>query len=181
MLKQHYQANNMPLKFSKDPSIIVKHLVKLVDDMPRIAGIEAERFFKESFRRQGWQDNVFIPWTPRKGQRAARLGEKRQGRAVLIKSGALRKSVRVLRRGKNFVIVGTSLPYAQIHNDGGTIQGTFRVKAHLRANRKKPGKHPVESHTRQVNTRIPRRRFIGNSAALNAQIIKVFRQRIKAI
>lgn len=169
----------MPLKFTRDPKVITQNLIKVVKDIPRIAGVEAERFFKDSFRRQGWHDKVFTPWKARGGARTRALGEKRQGRAVLIKSGALRRSVRVIRIGANFVIVGSSLPYAQIHNEGGTITGTHSVRAHKRRGRKGAGEFPVQAHSRTVNTKIPRRRFIGNSMALNLEISKIIRYRIR--
>lgn len=171
----------MPLKFTKDPHAINRALKKVVEDVPRIAGIEGERFFKLSFTKQGWEDKVFLPWQARKGSNTRKLGEKKQGRAILIQSGALRRSVRVVKRGRNFVVIGSSLPYAKIHNEGGTIAGTYSIRTHKRRNRKSEGTHLVESHTRKVNTKMPRRRFMGNSAALNYQIFKVIRQRIKAI
>ena len=171
----------MPLKFTTDPKVITRKIKNVLMDIPRIAGIEAERFFKESFRRQGWHDNVFTPWKARKGGRTRTLGEKKSGRSVLIKTGALRRSIRVIHRGRDFVVLGTSLPYAKIHNEGGIISGRFRVRTHTRRNRQGEGTHTVTEHSRTVNRRMPRRRFMGNSNALNYKINTVIRYRIKQI
>ncbi len=171
----------MPLKYTKDPKLVIKKLRSMIEDIPRIAGIEAERFFKDSFRKQGWEGNTFAAWKARGGARTRTLGEKQAGRSILIKSGALRRSIKVTRRGRNFVIVSSSLPYAQIHNEGGKISGNFTVRTHERRNRKGTGSHAVESHSRKVNTTIPKRQFLGSSSSLNHNIGRAIRLRLKKL
>lgn len=52
-----------------------------------------------------------VKWAPRK--------DRTNRRALLVKSGALRRSVRAQVLGDK-VKISTDLPYAQIHNEGGT-------------------------------------------------------------
>ena len=81
------------------------------------------------------------------------------------------------RKGRGFVMVGTDVPYAEAHNEGAKIRGSFRVASHTRkahkvkahtvggrkrrAASRKAAK--VQSHTREVNITIPQRQFIGPS------------------
>mgnify|MGYP007098452244 CR=1 FL=1 len=53
-------------------------------------------------------------------------------RAILTDTGALRKSIGS-RTTENSITFFTSLPYAAIHNDGGEIVVTKRMKAFLLA------------------------------------------------
>lgn len=179
----------MPLHFTTDPKKLIQHMIRVLQDVPRIAGVEGEKFFKESFRKQGWEDRIFTSWKARKGDKQRRFGESSNGRGILIKSGALRRSIRVIMVSKNYVIIGSSLPYSKIHNEGGTIEGSFTVKSHKRRRNSTGGKKGnkrggssdiiVKEHERQMNTKIPRRQFMGNSRALTEIINKEVRYRMK--
>jgi len=75
------------------------------------------------------------------------------------------------------IVIHTSVPYAQIHNEGGTITKTAsirkytrkggRVKAHTRKGEKVKSHRresaEVEAHSRKMNTKIPKRQFMGES------------------
>lgn len=153
--------------------------------MPTLVGGIAVTFFKERFKQQNWVDVNTQPWKKRKESRAQR--KKNAGRAVLVKSGRLRRSIRVTRKGRDFVAVGTDVPYAQIHNEGGRIRGTVTVKKHTRGSfymdevskpgarkekwvKKKAGDVQVKSHSRKMNTNIPQRQFMGSSAVLRQKL-----------
>jgi phage gpG-like protein len=84
-----------------------------VTRLPRLLGATAVEYVHGNFRAQGFVDKGTDKWKPRKRTDT--------GRAILVKSGALRRDIRVRGTGPNYVIVGTSLPYASIHNEGGTI------------------------------------------------------------
>ena len=76
--------------------------------------------------------------------------------SLLIVTGTLRRSIKAEIRG-NGVRFSSAVPYASIHNEGGT--GTKPVRAHTR--RGKKGKtHQVKAHTR--NFKMPQRQFIGD-------------------
>lgn len=76
--------------------------------------------------------------------------------SLLMVTGTLRRSIRstTTRNGVRFT---SAVPYAAIHNEGGS--GTKTVKAHIR--RGKKGKtHQVKAHTRKF--KMPQRQFIGD-------------------
>jgi len=166
---------------------------------PGMVGRLAVATFDENFANGGFTDKIFIRWKPRKGDtenRGRRLGDggKQSGRAILIKSSRLRRSVRVawaFPHGVRIVAGNQDVPYAQIHNEGGKISGSVSVKAHTRQRfetddvskpgAKKPkyvrvstGSSQVQAHTRQVNTTMPRRPFMGPSDKLMNRVDRKF-------
>ena len=93
--------------------------------------------------------------------------------SLLIITGTLRRSIRSEVRG-NGVRFSSAVPYASIHNEGGT--GTKPVKAHTR--RGKKGKtHHVRAHSRKFN--IPKRQFIGDGKRTQEIIQKVVSDNLK--
>ena len=125
--------------------------------IPAIAGIKAVTFFKDNFTRQGWvYDARLNRWIPRK-----KSATRNQGRQLLISSGRLRRSIRIVEQSNTFVRIGTDVPYAQAHNEGAVLRGSVSVRQHARQYR---GKSTiVKQHTRQQNTTIPQRQFLGES------------------
>lgn len=163
----------MPLSYSKRPELLFRDLDKFKRDIPRIAGNEAVRFFKESFKKQGWDDGSLDKWAKRK----TRTGRPTDNRAVLIKSGALRRSIRIVRFTRNAVIVSTELPYAAIHNEGGQINKTVSVRSHIR--RMRSGTARVTSHSRKMNLKIDKRKFMGQSDTLDNIILNDLERRLR--
>lgn len=158
-------------------------------------GNMAVNFFIDSFNRQGWLGNTLEPWVKRKSN-------KRPGRAILVDSGRLRRSIRIVSTGVGQVEIGTDVPYARAHNEG--FRGVVTVKAHTR-NRyssakvgtgklTKSGKERmktvqtvsgtihVQQFTRKMN--LPKRQFMGYSPILEnkikrqltAELLKTFRK-----
>ncbi len=86
-----------------------------------IAAAKTLRFVGGNFSAQGYQGNSFNPWAARKKQRSKDIG-----RALLVQSGRLRRgwNSRVLRPGE--VKIFNDVPYAEIHNNGGTIKQASR-------------------------------------------------------
>lgn len=77
-------------------------------DIPRkIANIVLksvlDNFDKESFDGNSWQ--------PRKNNYQS-------GRKLLVKSGDLRRSIRIRKVSKKIISLATNVPYAQVHNEG---------------------------------------------------------------
>jgi phage gpG-like protein len=166
--------------------------------LPNLIGAEAVNFFKFSFRRQGFVDKG----GNKKWEKRKQSGGKNAGRAILTQSGRLRRSIRVVAKGFGFVKVGTDVPYAQIHNEGGTIQKAVSVRAHERHVHRgdtieeeyttKKGKkkkrtiklqrvEKVRAHTRQMNTTIPQRQFIGESEFLTKRLTSKIEEKLKNI
>lgn len=77
-------------------------------------GNTAKTFFVENFRKQGFDDKTVQKWKPRK------VADKRAGRAILVKTGDLRRSIirNPANRAALTVKISTDLIYAKRHNDG---------------------------------------------------------------
>jgi phage gpG-like protein len=77
-------------------------------------GNTAKVFFVESFRKQGFDDKTVQKWQPRK------VADKREGRAILVKTGDLRRSIirNPANRAALTIKISTDLVYAARHNNG---------------------------------------------------------------
>lgn len=78
--------------------------------LPKKLGNEAVNHFKDNWRKQGFDDQVVNPWKNRKRLDA--------GRAILVKSGRLRRSFTVNIEGVNRIYVVNPTPYGIYHNYG---------------------------------------------------------------
>lgn len=134
-------------KILKQIEVFKPQLEKMVDGALTLA----KNHFTNSFREQGFTDESKQAWQPRK--RADR-GRSKGNRAILVKSGRLRRSLRTRRIGSLAGKILTDVPYARVHNDG------------LRSGR---GKGFI----------MPKRQFIGYSGKLNRQIIAFLDKNIK--
>lgn len=106
--------------------------------LPVKLGNEAKNHFLQSFRNQGFTDRGFQAWKPR------RTGK--DGRAILVKTGNLRRSIKVGSARWERVAIGSySIDYAKVHNYG------------LKAGRGKGFK-------------MPKRQFIGDSEVLKRRL-----------
>lgn len=149
---------------------------KLQQQLPTQLGLKAVVFFKDNFRAGGFVNNGVDKWKPRKAKNK---------RAVLVKSGALKKSIRVLSTGTNSVIVGSTLPYAAIHNDGGKIQQkvTQKQRGYFLAQYEKT-KNAMwlrMAQSAELNIELPKRKFIGESRELTKQMKKFIIDKLKKI
>ena len=135
-------------KILKDLQVFKPQLEKVVDAM----GVLAANHFTTSFRNQGFTDETLERWQPRKRTERSRLGN----RAVLVKSGRLRRSIRTKRFGLLAVKILTDVPYASVHNNG-------------------------ERSGRGRGFKMPKRQFIGYSGVLNRKIIAKMDVTIKRI
>lgn len=151
---------------------IVKEYQKFRRTLPRVIGQEAVKFAKDNFRRQGFQDNPFQKWKKRKPG-----AERNKGRAILVDSGRLKRSVRVTRIVGNLIYIGSNVPYAKIHNEGGRITGQARVRRHTRRTRT-GARTTVRAHTRRMDVRMPQRKFIGASTELNRRVNRAIRLKL---
>ncbi len=149
----------------------IEKLNSIYSVLPKKAGVIAVNFFKERFREGAWLDKTKEKWKPRKRKENSKRG-------VLIKSGRLKRSIRVTKTTPESVTIGTDVPYAQIHNEGGKVDKTVQVSSHkVRAHsRKRKGRtefvkaHQVKAHSRKMSFVMPRRQFMGQSTVLNKQI-----------
>jgi phage gpG-like protein len=139
--------------------------------LPRIVGNEVVNFALDNFKKQGFLGDVFEKWPARKNPTKWGTVPKRNGRALLVNSGRLRRGGRIVRADWNAVVYGNDVPYARAHNDGLRIGEIQRVQSFSRKVRGKS--QSVSAFTRHINQNIPRRRFIGNSQYLTARLKRV--------
>ena len=132
--------------------------------------------FDRNFERQAFFNDAWV----------RRKSPTRPGGTILVDTGTLRRSVRS-RTTDDSITFYTDLPYAAIHNDGGEIVVTEKMKRFFwhkyyeatgSFGRKKNSERRNDKRTRQLSTeadfwrfmalkragttiRIPRRRFLG--------------------
>lgn len=145
--------------------ILERKFRKTMTRMPIIVGNEAVNFTLDNFMRQGFLGNTFQRWLSRK---QGWKKDNRSRRNVLINTGRLRRSIRIVRTTTNMVVIGSDVPYARAHNEGSRLGVIQEVRSFTRKNGSE-----VKAHTRKVNQNLPRRQFIGNSPYLNTRIKRV--------
>lgn len=155
---------------------IVNAISKVWSKLPNKAATIAVNFGKNSFRRQAWIGDRTENWAKRKHD-----DKNSRRRAILVKSGTLKRDLHKIRVTADDALIGTSTitkDYARIHNEGGYVNTTANVAAHkrkahgrIRAGRKEKVKETiVREHSKKVRFRMPRRRFIGASPVMDKQI-----------
>lgn len=161
--------------FERLGKIVPKHYKKkLMSEF----GTIAVNFSKERFIKKNWKDQVSEPWKPRK--------RKSRG-SLLTKTGRLKRSIRKMSTGTDYVIIGSDVPYAKVHNEGGKVQKSVYISSHTRkktipkfvnirtrkASRKRVDTGEsikVKSHTRKMKLTLPQRQFMGKSRALELRL-----------
>jgi phage gpG-like protein len=134
-----------------------KRVQVAIKDSVNVMGVEALNHFTKSFRNQGFEDSTIQRWQPRKGEISGGIARVRKrdagSRAILVKSGALRRSLFKYRSGVFSVTIKSPLPYAEVHNEG------------LRAGRGKGFK-------------MPKRQFVGDSTKLILKLERLIDRKI---
>lgn len=133
-------------------------------------GAAAVEHTKENFRAGGFEDDGLEKWPARKN-------DKDPGRGVLIGKGTahLSRDTRVLEIDGLTVKVGTTLPYAGVHNDGFKGEVRQQVSAHTRKGR------AVSAFSRLINQNIPQRKFLGKSKSLYLKLREILIQELNKI
>ena len=166
---------------NKDVSVIVRRILKDIR-------IELGDEFDKNFERQAFFSEA---WERRKSPI-------RPGRAILTDTGQLRRSVRS-KTTENSITFYTDLPYAAIHNEGGEIKVTKKMKSFFwykyyestgSFGRKKDGGKRNDKRTRQLTTEaefwkfmalkkegttivIPKRQFLGKSPEVEKAVKEI--------
>jgi phage gpG-like protein len=153
------------MKFN-EAKILREQLSKFRSELPRMTDVMltvALNHSVENFRKQGFDDSTVEPWQPRKRDRYRTKGGRvvnDTSRAILIGkgSGRLRRSLRKRRTSMLSGSLTSSLPYANIHNEGltGRAWGKYTFK-------------------------MAKRQFVGNSRNMNRKIEKALELKINRI
>ncbi|MBK5213377.1 MAG: phage virion morphogenesis protein [Flavobacteriaceae bacterium] len=141
---------------------------QLVNDAVRYAGVTGVNFFKDSFTKEGFTDKSFQKWEGRKG-------EVDPGRRILTKSDILENSVEYEINGTKITFFSNE-EYADIHNNGGTIQVRITEKSRkyfwymYKSTKKEMWKWMALTKKDVMTIKIPARPFIQPSETLMANL-----------
>lgn len=178
----------MTRTMNEDMRKIIRRILK---DIRVEMGDEFDRNFeRQAFFSEAWQ---------------RRKSPTRPGGSILIDSGNLRRSIRS-RTTEDSITFYTDLPYAAIHNEGGEIVVTKRMKGYfwhkymtlagvLQWARRKDGTMRRDKQTRQQSTeaefwkfmalkkegstiKIPRRQFLGTSPEVEQAVREIIEENI---
>lgn len=162
----------------------------MLRQLPARVAVVAENFSKQRFREQGWKGVALEPWKKRKRDKP-----RDNGRAILVKSGALRRSIKARASGMN-VIISSDSPYAEAHNEGFSGSVSETVGAHSRKGHERKGytrsdgrkvaavhvkQYEVGAFVRKRNVDLPQRQFIGPSAALDKEVCALIESEINRV
>lgn len=172
----------------------------MMTTLPYKVGVIMVAFSKDRFKYSNWIDNYTEPWQRRSRKKQwTNKGKVKNntGRALLVQSGRLRRSIRIVNTTSSSVTIGSDAPYAAVHNDGLRVNTTQRVRAHVRMNRKRDqyatpsgrrkavkqasGISHVKEHTRHMNFKMTRRRFMGESRYSTMQINRLITTEVNKI
>ncbi len=129
----------------------IRNLKDAKRNIPFLVSNNSKNFFLQSFRNQGFTDNSLEKWQKRDNR-----SRRNSGRAILVDTGALRRSIKVSQSSFNKIVITSNLPYAAVHNYG------------LKAGRGRGFK-------------MPKRKFMGNSKKLNQQNIDIIKSELTKI
>ena len=97
---------------------------------PVLSASEAQNFFLDSFKKQAWFGETNEVWKRRKP-----TAKRNKGRALLVDTGRLKRSIRIKQASWSGVIIGSDVQYAGVHNEGfrGTYSRTASRKARFKS------------------------------------------------
>lgn len=155
----------------------IKELQDSFKELAHQAGKDYMEHFQKSFDNEGFTDDKLVAWDGR-----SRKDKNKKKRNLLVKTGRLRRSLKKKVRGTR-VLIYSATPYAEIHNEGGTIKKTVKVRSHKRKSKRgrKKKVSQVKAHTRNMNTKIPKRQFMGESRQVNKGLEKQMEKEFKRI
>lgn len=171
-----------------------ENVQKIIKNILRDIQVELTDEFDQNFERQAFFSQA---WQRRKSP------VRNEGRAILVDTGQLRRSIKSRINGDTIAFY-TDLPYAAIHNDGGEIVVTQKMKRFFwhkyyqatgAFGRKKDGSQRNDKRTIQLSDeaqfwkflalkkvgttiRIPRRRFLGASPEVEKAVRDIIEENL---
>jgi phage gpG-like protein len=169
-----------------DMNTVIKRILRDIQ-------VELRDEFDKNFERQGFFTEKW----------ARRKSPMRPGGATLINTGQLRRSIQS-RVKDNSIVFQSTLPYASLHNDGGAIKVTSKMKKYFwyryyectgSFGRRKDGSPRKDKRTVQLSTeaefwkfmalmkegstiRIPKRQFLGASPEVEQVVREIIEDNI---
>lgn len=148
---------------------------------PEVA-LYAKNFFLQSFIKEGFTHISFIPWSSRQ------LNNESSNK-ILNQSSALKNSIKIESASPELIkiVAGQGIPYAAIHNNGGTInvKVTPKMRKYFWAMWYKTNKvfwkNMAMTKKNVLVIKIPKRQFIGESETLLKDIDKIMIRKIQEL
>ncbi|KFF13105.1 hypothetical protein IW15_10095 [Chryseobacterium soli] len=142
--------------------------------IPQKAAITMVNFFKRNFKVGGFVDVPFQRW-----KKSTYPG----ARATMVRSGNTRREIKKIQVSQSRVTVGIGNHnhYAKIHNEGGKILITPKIRRFFWAKYKETGKEYWMwlALTKKTHIEIPQRKFIGDSKALEKTLDRMIVSELK--
>lgn len=110
--------------FNKNGAAMIQFMTS---DAPRKAGGKAIAFFKSNFRNGGYMDNGFHAWPITKRQMNGGKGAESRYLPLHSRRNYLFDET-TYDAGPGYVLIKNDVPYAKIHNDGGTTHPNVTKK-----------------------------------------------------
>lgn len=171
-----------------------KDVAKIISRILKDIRVEVGDEFDRNFERQAFFSEA---WARRKSP------IRNEGRAILTDTGQLRRNIQS-RTTENSIPFYTDLSYAEIHNDGGEIKVTKRMKGYFwhkyyeatgSFGRRKDGNLRKDKKNARLTTesefwkfmalkkegstmKIPRRRFLGTSPEVEQAVREIIEENI---
>lgn len=158
-------------------------------DLPRLVGKHAVDFYQDNFAKQGFQNNGIQKWQPAKRLGTIKGADGKDG-TLLSRRKELYNSIHPIP-GVAKVTIRSDKPYSRIHNEGGNIpitdkmrkwawakyyetstEGTKTLKTKTYTSWSPEKSQEVNFYkglalTKKKQLHIPKRQFMGRSADLN--------------
>lgn len=170
-----------------------KGLQQVIRNILKDIKVELGDEFDRNFERQGFFSEK---WQRRKSPT-------RPGGAILLDTGKLRRSIKSSSTSDS-IVFSSDLPYASIHNEGGEIKVTRKMKAYFwhkyyeatgSFGRKKNGEARKDKRTVQLSTeagfwkllalmkegssiKIPKRQFLGASPEVEQAVREIIEENL---
>lgn len=167
-----------------DMTKVVARWKKAKEQLPKLLTNVSKNTFVDSWKKQGWDGEKWkevkrrTPGTSayNSATKAART------RAILVQSGALRRSIVINSQTFARMVISTNVPYAQIHNEGGTINRkesknlmyyreyatNLKTRNTIKRFASKKGRnkatHAMEITIGAYSINIPKRKFMGHGS-----------------
>ena len=167
--------------------------------LPVKIGRMATDHFQDNFRRGGYVDGGLHPWPVTRRQQSGGKAANSQYGPLMSARKNLYGSIRYVP-GDAQVVVGTSVPYAAVHNQGATITTHPRVTPKMRkfawrqffaaGGKNAPadsgagfwkGLALTKKDKLTVTAKVPQRKFLGQSQELSEKVSQTVENEIKNI
>jgi phage gpG-like protein len=158
-------------------------------DAIRIIGIEGKKHFQDSFTNEGFTDEKLEKWKPLSRATIARKTKKDGGIAkILHQEGHLEQAIDwSADYGQRGVVFKNDRPYAQVHNEGGTVTQGARSELFTRNRDEKTKKFTSGTNAgrgfsfKERSFSMPKRQFMGPSRVLEKKIVEKITARLEKI